>query len=490
MDLRDARHTERPLVKTKIIATIGPATEEEEALRELLIAGVDVVRLNFAHGTHDWFAKLTVNIRKLSQEMNRPVAILGDLAGPKIRLGKLGDDGMFCGEDERFQFVRNSSEDGDSHTLKCTYEGLIDELNVGDRILLADGTVAMRVVEKADDLSKLVCKVERAGLIRSRQGINLPGATLSTPSLTAKDHDDLKWIVGNDLDFVGLSFVRSSNDIDHLRSTINQIRPDTSLRIVAKIEKMEAISDLEQIVAKSDAVMVARGDLGVESDIARVPILQKRIIRLCNRSRVPVITATQMLDSMQSSPFPTRAESSDVANAVLDGSDAVMLSGETAVGKFPAEAVSVMSRIAQEAERLVPSSPASELWGQPRTRARVVTEAVTLGAGAAAEKLNADLIVVATHSGRTAMAVSKQRSRVPILALSDQATTTRRMCLYWGVTPVETVAVHDSPEKLLEFVVQWGRRLNILQSGSRIVLVASTNWSASGHDLMLVHVIP
>ena len=261
-------------------------------------------------------------------------------------------------------------------------------------------------------------------------------------------------------------------------------------QIIAKIEKTEAVDDLDAILHVTDAVMVARGDLGVEADVERVPPLQKQIIRMCNRHRLPVITATQMLDSMQTNERPTRAEASDVANAVLDGSDAVMLSGETAIGKHPVKAVAMMSRIAAEAERLVKVSRQDDVDSSPETRAKLVTEAVTVGAMLAAEQLDADLVAVATHSGRTAMALSKQRSPVPVLALTDHPATARRICLYWGVTPVLTDAVRQTPQELIAFVTDWGRRHGVLAAGSRCVIVGSTNWSSEGHDLMLVHVVP
>ncbi len=489
MDLRQRRYTEKPLVKTKIIATLGPASGTAERLRDLVIAGVDLFRLNFAHGTHEWLHQIVRMIRETSAELKQPIGILGDLSGPKIRLGELADDSLLCQEGAEFEFLRDA-EPTRPDQLTCTYDKLIDDVGVDDRILLADGIVAMRVLERDVAAGRIRCVVERPGTIRSRQGINLPGVMLSTPSLTEKDREDLAWAVAHELDYVGLSFVRSADDIRLLQQAIEDHQADTPPRIVAKIEKMEAITDLEQIIEAADAVMVARGDLGVEVDIAQVPILQKRIIRLCNRSRIPVITATQMLDSMQNNEFPTRAEASDVANAVLDGSDAVMLSGETAIGLYPVDAVAMMSRIALEAERLVAATDSSHAESPSRKLANRVTEAVTLGAGAAAEKLEADLIVVATHSGRTAMAVSKQRNSVPIVALSDRPDTTRRMCLYWGVTAVETSAVHDPPEKLLRFVVDWGKKEKVIESGSRLVLVASSNWSADGHDLMLVHVVP
>lgn len=488
MDLRDQQFTERPLVKTKIIATVGPACETPTQLRELVQAGVDVFRLNFAHGEHQWLKNIVSAIRQVSVELERPVGILGDLSGPKIRLGLLPDEGICCLQGGRFKFAR-TPEPGDPTTLTSNYEPLVDDLAVGDGVLLADGTVRMRVIEKDEAGEFVVCVVEQPGIIRSRQGLNLPGVILSTPALTEKDHADLAWAIQNELDYVGLSFVRAAADIRLLREAIAGHAPQHPPHIIAKIEKMEAVSDIEQILAETDAVMVARGDLGVEVDIARVPLLQKRIIRLCNQCSIPVITATQMLDSMQENERPTRAEASDVANAVLDGSDAVMLSGETAIGNHPAKVVAVMSRIAQEAERIVARDRDGDRHTHSRKRATLLTESVTLGAATAAEHLEADLIVVATHSGRTAMALSKQRSPVPILALTERPDTARRMCLYWGVTPVETQAVEMPAGELVCFVDDWGKRHKALESGSRLVAVGSTDWSQSGKDLMLVHTV-
>lgn len=486
---RPRRYAEQPLAKTKIVATVGPACETVERLTELVTAGVDLFRLNFAHGTHDWLGQIVASIRQVSADLRKPIGILTDLSGPKIRLGELPEGGIECVEGARFEFVREPDPD-DPTKLTCTYEQLIDDLRPGDRVLLADGTVSMRVLEQDSAAGRVVCEVVQPGLIRSRQGVNLPGAKLSTPSLTKKDRADLTWALDHEIDYIGLSFVRGAEDIRLLNSVIDEQRPRLRPQIVAKIEKMEAVDDLKAILDETDAVMVARGDLGVEADITRVPVLQKQIIRLCNQHRIPVITATQMLDSMQKNELPTRAEASDVANAVLDGSDAVMLSGETAVGEHPVETVAMMSRITAEIEPLLPPTPYNDPYSSERSRATIVTEAVTHGAGTAAEHLKADLIVVATHGGKTAMAMSKQRRNVPILALCDRPEIARRMCLYWGVTPVETDAVQAPPPDLLRFVVDWGHQNGLLKSGSRLVLVGSTNWSAAGHDMLLVHVVP
>ncbi len=489
MDLRHQKYTEQPLVKTKIIATVGPACAQREQLKSLALAGADIFRLNFAHGNHEWLANVVQTIREVSHELKRPIGILGDLSGPKIRLGVLPEGGICCVLGGEFDFVK-TADPNDPTKLTSTYKQLIDDLQIDDRVLLADGVVGMRVIAKDPDAKWVRCVVEQPGCIRSRQGINLPGVNLSTPCLTEKDYADLKWGTEQELDYLGLSFVRRAEDVLQLREAISECNPEFPPAIVAKIEKYEAIDDLERILQSTDAVMVARGDLGVEVDLPRVPLLQKQIIKSCKEHRIPVITATQMLESMHTSELPTRAETSDVANAVLDGSDAVMLSGETAIGSYPVAAVSMMSRICLEAEKLVKPFDAVETPTDQHQYAKIITEAVTLGAGAAAENLNADLIVVATHSGRTALALSKQRKQVPILALSDMASTARRMCLFWGVTPLETQAVHLPADRMLHHIVEWGKKYEILKSGSRLVLVGQTDWSEAGHDQMLVHVVP
>lgn len=482
-------YRESALARTKIIATVGPACESREALRDLILRGVDIFRLNFAHGTHEWLSQIVANVRSLSAELDRPVGLLGDLSGPKIRLGQLKNDSISCVEGAMFTFVRGREPANDSE-LTCTYNSLVDDLAHGDRILLADGTVGMRVEETGPQAGWARCVVDAAGTIRSRQGINLPGVALSTPSLTDKDRDDLKWAVETQLDFVGLSFVRSVDDVRLLRSCIAEFGTDKPPIIVSKIEKGEAVAQLEQIIDESDAVMVARGDLGVEVDIVTVPGIQKRIIRLCNQKRVPVITATQMLDSMQERELPTRAETSDVANAVLDGSDAVMLSGESAIGKYPREAVAMMSRIIRDAERLLESQPiVREDLPATSAQAQAITEAVAVGAVATAERLQASLIAVATVSGRSAHAISKERRQVPVLAVCESWNTARRMTLLWGVTPVVWNQSEHTGDELAEFATAWGLKEGVLKVGSAVVVVASSHWSDRGHDAMLVHVV-
>jgi pyruvate kinase len=331
--------------------------------------------------------------------------------------------------------------------------------------------------------------VEQPGVVFSRQGINVPGSNLKLSSLTDKDRDDLAWALEAGIDFIGLSFVRTAADIRQLRELIQAAQPAVEPFIVAKIEKPEAIDDLDNILRETDVVMVARGDLGVEVDIVRVPVLQKRIISACNRRRIPVITATQMLESMREQDLPTRAEATDVANAVLDGTDAVMLSAETAMGRHPARVVATMSRIARQAEPLLVSRKDLPLGQSTRGPATEMTLAVTLGAVHAAERLQARLIVLLTRSGATAAAVSELRSAIPILALTDDPRTARGLALVWGVHTLLTDRCTAPLSDLDSFVQQWGLDHGVLAPGDRCVLVGTTDWKLPGKNLMHVSVV-
>ena len=471
------------LTKTKIVATVGPASRSPESLRDLMAAGVDVFRLNFAHGALDEKAAIVADIRRFAAEQLLPIGILGDLSGPKIRLGTLPEEGLAIEADREYAFVPEAGPRG-ARDLTTSYPGLLNDLQVGDRVLLADGTVALEVTDKQP--GRVVCRVLQPGRVLTRQGVNLPGSRLSISSLTPKDLIDLDWALHHGLDFIGLSFVRRAEDIRDLRARIEATGRTNGPAIVAKIEKPEAIENLEAILDETDIVMVARGDLGVEVDIVQVPILQKRIIAACNRRRVPVITATQMLESMVTSDMPTRAEATDVANAVLDGTDAVMLSGETAMGKHPSRVVNTMSRIAREAETLLVRRTELPLGLTSRNAATELTIAVTLSAIQAAERLQARLLVLLTHSGITAAAVSELRSRVPILALTNNPQTAANLSLTWGVHAIVTDLCEAPPPDVSKFVEAWGRQHNLLASGDRFVLVGTTDWSRSGKDLMLV----
>ncbi len=473
-------------VRTKIVATIGPASRDPQILRELFDAGVDVVRLNFSHGTHDDHSAMLETVRRVANEADRQIAVLQDLGGPKIRLGAIPGGEVDCALGAKFRLVADRTSD-DPTELTCTYRELPQDLKVGDVLLFADGAVIMNVTAVDDPGVKLL--VTLAGKLRSNQGINLPGADLKINALTEKDLRDLDWTAAHQVEYVGLSFVRRAADVDQLRAEL--AARNCKARIVAKIEKPEAVDDLDAIIARTDAVMVARGDLGVEMDVAQVPAIQKRIISACHRARVPVITATQMLNSMEQSSRPTRAEASDVFNAVLDGTDAVMLSGETAMGLYPIEAVSTMSRIAAEAEALLFSSDYSgnlqPLQNDPRSYDPIsaTTDAVVEGASLVSRRLGTPLLVVATHSGRTALALSKRRNATRTLALADNAANARSMALYWGVTPLVYPQIADADEAMA-FAIDWAKGQGLIKAGDKVVLVRGSIPGGLGHNSMLV----
>jgi pyruvate kinase len=475
--------------RTKIIATLGPACGEPEQITRLVRAGADIFRLNMAHAGPDKQQVFVDRIRQVSHELNQPLAILADLSGPKIRLNEVADGSIFCHLDETFYFV--SGESHDPHELTATYEPLLRELSAGDQVMLADGTVAMRVEEVKKDRIKL--RVIQQGTIRSRQGINLPGVKLSAPAISVEDHQHAIWAGKAGVDYVSLSFVRSPDEVRALRDIVRST--GSKAGIIAKIEKREALLRLEEIVAEADGVMVARGDLGVEIDVARVPLEQKRIIRVCQELQRPSIIATQMLDSMHESPRPTRAEATDVANAILDGADACMLSGETAIGKFPREAVDVMNRIALATEESMAGRPPREMTRPRADNLQEITRAVVRGAGAMAHSLSAKLVVVASHSGRTALALSQQRSFVPTVGVSTSETTLRKMCLYWGVTPLSG-APATNVEQLIRHADAWACDMGLAKPGDRLVIVGGSHLAAGPdgvemaagvHDIVIVH---
>jgi len=488
-------------VRTKIVATVGPACREESMLRGLVDAGVDVFRLNMAHGSIDEHQESLDRIRRVSAEAGRPVGVLVDLAGPKIRLGELPGGAVECQPGAEIRFVRGS-DSGFPDAFTTTYDRLVDELAVGDSVMLADGTVSLIVEERTADTAR--CRVVQPGLVRSRQGVNLPGVKLSVAAMSAADWRHAEWAAGAEADFVSLSFVRSPVEVKLLKELLRT--RGSQARVVAKIEKREAVDALEPIVDAADAVMVARGDLGVEIDVAGTPMVQKRIIRVCQRYQKPVIVATQMLDSMQHSRRPTRAEATDVANAILDGADACMLSGETAIGEHPRLVVEMMRRIAIATEQQYLDDRRQYLddrLARSRSGAAIapeflpppeflidglhpITQAVVDGASRIAAELDAKLVVVASRSGLTAIARSKRRGAVPTVGVSDSVATLRQMALYWGVTPLAAVESADI-NRLLEHVTAWGLREGRLQRGDRILLVAGIGFGTGGHNMALVH---
>lgn len=465
--------------KTKIVATVGPASESPELLLRLAQAGVDVFRLNFAHGDWDWHSRIVERIQAVSQQLETPLAILQDLGGPKLRLGEIAGGMVQCHVGEHFVLTR--SPRGRPNELTSNYDGLLDDLREGDQVLFADGTVGMKVVAKSQDAVTLT--VTLPGELRSRQGIAAPHARLQLRALTTKDLRDLDWTASQPIDFVGLSFVRCPDDVLSLREELR--RRGSQAQIIAKIEKAEALLCLDDIIRVSDGIMIARGDLGVEIDVAKVPTEQKRIIDRCRRLGVPVITATQMLESMRFSSRPTRAEASDVANAILDGTDAVMLSGETASGQFPVAAVEVMNRIAAETESILPAG------GEPLALEQTQDDHIPLelraaanAAGVLAGQVKARLIVVATRTGRAALAIAKRRNVTACLGLSDQPTIVRRMGLYWGVIPV---LLTPSPgQNYAELAVAWALKNQLVAVGERMVFLTGASWAeGKGHSLFV-----
>ncbi len=469
---------------TKIICTLGPATDSEEMIRRLTQAGMDVARLNFSHGDHPTHERGFRRVRKVAEETGQHVAILADLQGPKIRIGELKDAEPVVLHPGEQAIIDTKVESGDAKRLSTTYEHLAVDTEAGRRILIDDGLVELTVLSTTE--TEVTCEVVFGGEVREHTGINLPGVAISAPSLTDKDRRDLEFALELGADYVALSFVRGAGDVRTIERVISDMGKDTP--VVAKLEKPEALEELAEVVDASDVVMVARGDLAVETSPAEVPVLQKRIIAECQRQRVPVITATQMLESMREHPRPTRAEASDVANAIFDGTDAVMLSGETAIGAYPVRATEMMRRIASVAEGEemragfdLETLAAHELHG--------FGDAVSRAAVETAESLGAVAVVAFTQSGSTARLASKCRPRVPIVAATPLPETARRCNLYWGVQPVIIEPVDDTDE-MIENIDHSLQRLGIASPGDIVVITAGTPIGKRGStNLMKVHVI-
>jgi pyruvate kinase len=448
--------------RTKIVATLGPASDSPEGLRALISAGVDAVRLNLSHGTHADHAKRAWLVREIAAEIGRPVALIADLQGPKLRVGDLAEPIVLTKGQQITVSAEESAQDGE---LPVAPAVIGDVLEPGHDVLIDDGLVRLRV-ERVEGGSAS-CAVLVGGLVSSHKGVNLPGVPLPIPSLTRKDIADLEFALETGVDFIALSFVRSPADVRDLRELIAQ--SGVQAHVIAKIEKAEAVDVLDDILAESDAVMVARGDLGVEIGAALVPLLQKRIILKALEIGKPVITATQMLESMVHSAEPTRAEASDVANAILDGTSAVMLSGETAVGEYPVEAVAYMDRIARAIEPSMDyRHELPEAHENPTIGGAMSNAACDL-----AEALGAKAILVPTFTGRTASAVARLRPRRPIIALTHMDWAMRQLALEWGVTPL-LIQECDDVEELWNVSIAAARDAGFVESGDRVVITAGT----------------
>ncbi len=424
---------------TKIICTIGPASHDEGSISALMQSGMNIARMNMSHGTYQFHTETIRRTRKTAQQLGLHIGVLLDLQGPKIRTGKLKKETVVLNEGER---IRLTTEErvGDWDELSVNYEKLPQEVHIGERVLLDDGSIELKVIGIGE--KSITCKIVNGGIIRSYRGVNLPDTQISTPSLTNKDFNDLEFGLSEGVDYVALSFVRSAQDIEFLRNRILQKGYFTP--VIAKIEKPGAIKNISRIIEVSDGIMIARGDLGAETSPQDVPVLQKLIIRKCNAAGKPVITATQMLESMISHPRPTRAEASDVANAIFDGTDAVMLSAETAIGSYPCEAVRVMDRIAEKTETDIIKSGMPCQGIQETEREKSVAEAVCYSAYRITEQLKPKYIVSFTLSGKTASLMSMYRPPVPIIAMSPKTEVLRRLSLFRGVHGVEIGMVENT----------------------------------------------
>ena len=466
--------------RTKIVATIGPATESEEIISELIKAGVTTFRLNFSHGDHDDHAERIKIIRKVSNDLDLNIGILQDLQGPKIRLGRFKDGPIKVKKGDLFTLT-SKEVDCNNKIANVTYEKLLEEISLGKRILLDDGRVEMIVenINKPDNL--LQCRVTVGGVLSNNKGVNFPDVQLSVKALTEKDKKDLQFGLNAGVDWIALSFVRNPSDINEIKDLINEYGYSTP--VVAKIEKFEAIDQIDSVLPLCDGVMVARGDLGVEMPPEEVPLLQKDLIKKANSLGIPIITATQMLDSMASSPRPTRAEVSDVANAILDGTDAVMLSNETAVGDYPVEAVRTMATIARRIERDYPQKAIESHL--PST----IPNAISAAVSSIARQLDAAAIIPLTKSGATAHNVSKFRPPTPILATTSEKSVARRLQLAWGVTPI-LIESQERTSKIFSIAMQIAQEMGILKQGDLVVQTAGTLTGISGStDLIKVGLV-
>ncbi|AFW93721.1 MULTISPECIES: pyruvate kinase [Nostocales] len=469
--------------RTKIVATIGPATSSPEMLKAIIEAGATTLRLNFSHGTHADHQRSIRLIRQTAFELNRPVAILQDLQGPKIRLGRFETGSIILAKGDRFTLTNRLIE-GTQQISCVTYDYLADEVPVGSNILLDDGKVEMVVEEINREKGDLHCRVTVPGKLSNNKGVNFPGVYLSIKAMTDKDREDLMFGLDQGVDWVALSFVRNPQDIIEIKELISST--GKNVPVVAKIEKHEAIEQMEAVLSLCDGVMVARGDLGVELPAEDVPVLQKRLIATANRLGIPIITATQMLDSMVSNPRPTRAEVSDVANAILDGTDAVMLSNETAVGSFPVEAVATMARIAERIEQEETLNTNSRL---SRDNRRSIPNAISQAVGQIAENLGAAAIMTLTQTGATARNVSKFRPKTPILAITPHVNVARQLQMVWGVRPLLVLEL-PSTGQTFQAAINVAQEKNLLTEGDLVVMTAGTLQGVSGStDLIKVEIV-
>lgn len=465
------------LAKTKILATLGPATQNVEAIRKLILAGIDGVRLNLSHGSYEIFEEVFNSIHTACLEENSPLAVLVDLQGPKIRIGELEQSSINLITGNSIEITIEDIK-GNEKIISTSYKQLVNDAVIGDSILINDGLIRLKVIQKKSN--SLICEIVNGGVLTPKKGMNLPGMNLSTPSITKKDFNDLEFVLKHRVDYIALSFVRSANDVFELKNWL--AAKGKTLPVIAKIEKKEAVENLLEIINAADGVMVARGDLGVELPPQEVPVLQKSIIKQCNALGKLVITATQMLESMINSPIPTRAEASDVANAVWDGTDVVMLSAETSVGQFPFRTVQMMNDIIIKAEQHYEDRIKNHFI-KPETLQENLFDSVGKAIVEISKQINAQAIVVFTFEGRTARIISKYRPDSKIIAISNRFETMNNLCLRWGVTSIyrekidkEHIAIDDAKELIINAGLAAKGDLVIFTAGAPYSEKSRANW--------------
>ena len=463
--------------KTKIVATIGPASESEEVLKKLFTEGVNVARLNFSHGSHQEHKLKIDRIKKLRREMDIPIGIMLDTKGPEIRLGDIDGEVLLKSGDEFI--LTNKDLLGDEKIASISYKDLYKDVRVGGKILIDDGLVELLVKEIRGE--EIITEVENSGLVSSHKGVNVPGANLNLPALTERDIEDIKFGIKEDIDFIAASFVRSREDVLAIRKVLEEER-DYTTKIISKIESQRAVEEIDEIIEVSDGIMVARGDLGVEIETEAVPIVQKEIIKKCNIVGKTVITATQMLDSMIRNPRPTRAETNDVANAVLDGTSAVMLSGETASGKYPLEAVVTMRKILEYTENTIDHDEILE--NRIRDVEKSMTNAIGRSACVIARDLGAEAIITATTSGNTSRAIAKFRPETPIIASTPFEKIKNQLSLVWGISPVKVLNFKDT-DNLIDASMEVAVSKGFIKSGDLVVLTAGVPAGIAGSTNLL-----
>lgn len=467
--------------KTKIVCTIGPSSESLPALKQLIEAGMNVARLNFSHGDFEEHGNRIRNIREACRELNKTVAILLDTKGPEIRTGKLKEDSYELIQDEHIVLTTEELI-GDNKRISVTYKDLPRDVRAGSTILIDDGLIGLTVVDVRG--SEIECRIVNGGTIKSKKGVNVPGVRISLPGITEKDANDIVFGIEQGIDFIAASFVRKASDVLEIRQLLEEHNAP-HIQIISKIENQEGVQNLDEILEVSDGLMVARGDLGVEIPAEEVPLVQKRMIKKCNYVGKPVITATQMLDSMQRNPRPTRAEASDVANAIFDGTDAIMLSGETAAGKYPVESVQTMSRIAVRAESALEHR---EIFiRQSAAQQTTITEAISQSVANSALDLDAKAIITPTESGYTARMVSKYRPKSTIIAVTRNEQVMRRLCLIWGVLPIQGEEARNTDE-MFQLAVDDSIKAGLIRLGDLVIITAGVPVGRSGTtNLMKVH---